>query len=406
MKKWEGVLVVLALISIGIWVLGHTIGLRSSSREGAVQRIARPSVVFWPEPVDVEVRIDADDLPVCATTTDVEPIYTVLVLDNSGSMAGDPLREARNSSADFVDLMNLEEDGDAVAIVRFDGSAEVMSHLSQERKDVVQAIQRITDGGSTNIAAGLSLATQEFTLNPPPENTRSLIILLSDGQSDANSAINAADQAKAQGIHIVTIALGSARGDTLARIASSEADYYETADPTALLDIYSEIASGFVGTAATNVAITEYYNNDNFTRFGDLYRAEESGNRIDWQIPFVGQRGRSVGYSLAPQGLGWYTISPTAGQMSLVDCNGQAVSQATSDGPHVLVLFPVWLLYIFPVIALLWLLYKLLQAMRKPPPKKIAPPEYRTGVSKAPKEKKKRQGGANVTHGRNSKRKK
>ena len=406
LKKWELVLVILALISIGIWVIGHTVGLRASNREGVFQRIARPSIAFWPEPIDVEIRIDAGDLPVCTTTTIPEPIYAILVLDNSGSMAGIPMREARNASSDFADLMNLTEEGDAVAVVRFDDEAELMSAFSQERRDVVQAIQQIVDGGGTEIAAGLDMAREEFLRNPPPENVRSVIILLSDGQSNAAAAISAADQAKAQGIRIITIALGDARGDTLLQIASSEADYYETADPAILIDIYSEIASGFVGSAATDVVITEYFNNENFELSGDLYRAEQNGNRINWQIPFVGQRGRSIGYTLLPQGLGWYTVSPTAGQMSLLDCNQQALAQATPDGPRVLVLFPVWLLYIFPLIALIWLLYRLWQAMKPAPSKKVAAPEHRSGTSREPKETKKPPKGASVSHGRAANRKK
>lgn len=406
LKKWEWVLVVLALVSISIWVIGHTIGLRGSNREGMLQRIVRPSIAFWPEVVDVEIRIDASDLPVCITTSTPEPIYAILVLDNSGSMAGTPMREARNASSDFADLMNLMEEGDAVAIIRFDDEAELMSAFSQERRDVIQAIQRIIEGGGTDIAAGLDLAREEFTRNPPPENVRSVLILLSDGQSNAAAAISAADQVKAQGIRIITIALGDARGDTLLEIASSEADYYETADPTVLIDIYSEIASGFVGSAATDVAITEYYNNENFNLVGNLYRAQQNNNRIDWQIPFVGQRGRSIGYILQPQGLGWHTVSPTSGQLSLLDCNGQVLTQPTPEGPNVLVLFPVWLLYIFPATAFAWLLYRLWQAMKKPPPKKVAPPEYRPGVSREPKEAKKSPSGANVSHGRSKERKK
>lgn len=406
LKRWEWALFVLTLLSIGVWVVGHTIGLRSSSQEGMVQRIARPSIAFWPEPVDLEIRIDERDLPVCATASTPEPTYAILVLDNSGSMAGVPMREARNASSDFADLMNLTEEGDAVAVVRFDDGAELMSPFSQERRDIVQAIQRIIEGGGTDIAAGLDLAREEFARNPPPENVRLVIVLLSDGQSNAAAAISAADQAKAQGIRIITIALGDARGDTLLQIASSEADYYETADPIILIDIYSEIASGFVGSAATDVAITEYYNNENFNLVGNLYRAQQNNNRIDWQIPFVGQRGRSIGYILQPQGLGWHTVSPTPGQLSLLDCNGQALTQATPEGPNVIVLFPVWLLYIFPVIALIWLSYRLWQAMKPPPPKKVAPPGYRPSVSREPKETKKSPSGANVSHGRSKERKK
>lgn len=404
-RNWEIVLLVLAVLSLLLWGGARTLGARATTREAAVSRIARPGVAFWGEPVDVELRIDADRLPACAAVGDVEPIYAALVIDHSGSMAGAPLSEARNGASDFVDLMNLTEEedgGDAVSVVMFSDAATLLTSFSYDRSQVVRVIQSIPSGGGTDIAAGLSLAAQQFLQNPPPADARPVIILLSDGQSDASAAIAAADQAKAQNIRVVTIALGDADQSTLSQIASSAADYYETADPTTLMAIYGEIAAGMVGVAASDVSLVEYYNDARFDLVGGLYRAEQSGGQITWQLPFVGRRGRSVGYFLRPRTLGYHQVSPAAGQMSLTDCAGQPLNQTTPDGPRVLVLFPVWLLYIFPALALLWLLYRLVQALRRPAPKQVGPPPSREGDVGSPKpvetEKEKRRG-ADVTHG-------
>lgn len=403
LKTWEVILLVLAAMCLTVLVAARTIGASATIREGSVTRTARPGIAFWREPVDVELRVDSSSLPTCAATADISPIYAALVIDRSGSMSGQPLQEARNAASDFVDLMNLIEDGDAVAVVSFSDSARLDRGFSSDRVQSVRAIQGIPDGGGTDIASGLSLAAQQFGLNPPPVDARPVIILLSDGQSDANAARVAADQAKAQGIRVVTIALGGADGALLAQLASSPDDFYETSDPNALLNIYGDIAEGLVGSAATDLEITEYHNDQRFDLVGDPLRAQQTTNPLIWQAPFVGQRGRSVGYLLRPSALGWHQVSPTPGQMSLTDCSGQLISQATPVGPRVLVLFPVWLLYIFPLLAGLWLLYRLLKTLlHRPQIEPVVAPGRRQDVEpKAPTAKEeKKSSGSDVTHGR------
>ncbi len=389
LRAWEIILLVLAILSVTFLIIARTVGSQAASRTDAVTRVIHPGIVFWGEVVDVEVRIEANSLPTCPAVGKVEPIYVALVIDRSGSMSGLPIAEARNAASDFVDLMNLVEDGtgDAVTVVVFDDDAELVEPFSFERYQAAQSIQNIRDGGGTNIAAGLILASEQFANKVLPVNARPIIILLSDGQSDPNAAIVAADQAKSQNIHLATIALGDADRDTLARIASSEADYYEATDPTTLLDIYSEIAEGLVGSVATNVILEEYYDDAHFELAGGLYRAQkdrDSSGQIIWQLPFVGQKGRSVGYFLEPTMLGWYRVSPTPGQMSLTDCNGQPLMQVTPIGPRVLVLFPVWLLYIAPILALLWFLYRLIKWLRRAKPKPVVTrPKSRPVIRKA-----------------------
>ena len=404
LKTWEIILLVLAALSLLLWGLARTVGARARSQKGAVSRTARPGVAFWGESVDVELRLDAGKLPSCAEPADIAPVYAALVIDHSGSMAGPALEAARNAASDFSDLMNLASKGDVVTVVTFDDEADLLLAFSNDRSRVVQAIQDISEGGQTNIAAGLNLATEQFVAQPPPADAHQVLILLADGQNNvgpASGVAAAADQAKAQGIRVVTIALGDADRTALAQIASSQADYYETADPSALIEIYEEIAAGIVGVAATDITLDEYVNLRRFDLTGGLYRAQQNGNHITWQMSFVGRRGRSVGYFLRPRSLGWHQVSPTAGQMSLTDCSGQALDQAIPTGPRVLVLFPVWLLYIFPALALLWALYRLIRALRRPPARSVGAPVRRTGVVGKPVEKKKkRKDGADVTHGR------
>ncbi len=407
LKPWEVILLILAAICIAIFALARTVGAQVTSREGLVSRVARPGVAFWPEPIEVDVRISARTLPTCADAGDVSPVQAALVIDQSGSMGGPPLSEARNAASDFVDLMDLQKDHDAVAVISFDDQAYVQQPFTYDRGDAISAIQGINELGGTDIAAGLLAATQELAGQSVTTDTRQVIILLSDGDNNNGPApvIAAADAAKAQGFWIFTIALGGADTATLSQIASSPDAYYETTDPATLMDIYSDIAAGIVGTVATDIAVTEYYNDAKFTQVGSLYRATSVVNPLQWTAPFMGARGRSVGYFLQPHGLGIFPISTTPGQMSLVDCNGQAVAQGTPTGPRVLVLFPVWLLFPIPALALLWLLYRIGQALRPVPVGPAAAPQMRTGnvPTKEVKKQPAKKPGASIQHGQKSK---
>jgi Ca-activated chloride channel family protein len=85
-----------------------------------------------------------------------------VVLDRSGSMAGEPLRLARESCAAAV--RNLRAD-DLFTLVVFDDSARVVIPLQKpvDRHGMIAAIERISDGGSTNLMAGWLLGRDELS---------------------------------------------------------------------------------------------------------------------------------------------------------------------------------------------------------------------------------------------------
>src|SRR5215469_17368516 len=84
-----------------------------------------------------------------------------VVLDRSGSMAGEPLRLACEACKAVV--RNLRQD-DLFTLVVFDDSAQVVISLQKpvDRRGMVTAIEQITDGGSTNLIAGWLLGRDEL----------------------------------------------------------------------------------------------------------------------------------------------------------------------------------------------------------------------------------------------------
>ena len=88
------------------------------------------------------------------------------------------------------------------------------------------------------------MATQELqSARHRPENV-SAIILLSDGANSAGrDPLNAANEAKAVGIQIFTIGLGSdVDANQLLQIASSPSHYFFAPTPADLTSIYQTLA--------------------------------------------------------------------------------------------------------------------------------------------------------------------
>ncbi|HEY9881052.1 MAG TPA: VWA domain-containing protein, partial [Leptolyngbyaceae cyanobacterium] len=88
------------------------------------------------------------------------PLNLCLVLDHSGSMAGQPLRTVQQAAYRIVDNLTPE---DQLSIVIFDHQAKVLipqQHVSQPNL-IKQQISSIKANGGTAIDAGLKLGIEE-----------------------------------------------------------------------------------------------------------------------------------------------------------------------------------------------------------------------------------------------------
>jgi Ca-activated chloride channel family protein len=115
-----------------------------------------------------------------------------VVLDRSGSMAGEPLQLAREACAAVV--RNLRPD-DLFSLVVFDDSAQVVIPLQRPmvRHGMINAIERIAEGGSTNLMAGWLLGRDELLKAAP--NCEKKILVLTDGH--LNHGITEPDRVEA-----------------------------------------------------------------------------------------------------------------------------------------------------------------------------------------------------------------
>ncbi|MCF7760221.1 MAG: VWA domain-containing protein [Cephaloticoccus sp.] len=106
------------------------------------------------------------------------PIAFSLVLDRSGSMAGPPLAAALTAAKVVVQNLRTE---DQFSLVTFDNSAEVVIPIGpvKNKTQICNLIDRIVDGGSTNLTAGWMLGRDQ--LRGTPKDTVRRQLLLTDG---------------------------------------------------------------------------------------------------------------------------------------------------------------------------------------------------------------------------------
>jgi len=239
------------------------------------------------------------------------PLNVVLVIDRSGSMAGDKIRYVREAAKFVVDTL---QEGDFLSVVSFDNGAEVLQAAaaveSLDRAEVRRAIDALTDRGGTDMVAGLTRGLEQARAHAGTERVNR-VILLSDGIPDTQEGlVELAAGGIDAGVFLTTMGVGSDYNeDLMARLADAgSGNYYfiERADAVAaifereLQDLMAAVAREGVVTVETapGVTVAEVYGFESTPRaaggvtipVGDLF----GGREVDILVRLVTKTDPSV----------------------------------------------------------------------------------------------------------------
>lgn len=141
-----------------------------------------------------------------------------LVIDCSGSMSGNKLEHAKNGSKGFAD--EAQKKGYSVGLIQFGSDAKHILEPQRELANFYSNVEKLTIDGSTNMAAGIRLAIDKLG-NGMGSGKERVICIVTDGQPDNRAAtLNAANEAKATGIEIMTIGTDDADKAFLEELAT------------------------------------------------------------------------------------------------------------------------------------------------------------------------------------------
>jgi Ca-activated chloride channel family protein len=308
---WPGMLWLLAAVPalVGVYVLllrrKKKAALRYASLAivkealGAGQRFRRhvPPLLFL---LALATMLAAVARPAAIVRLPTQQLTIILAMDVSGSMRArdvEPNRLVASQEAAKAFIADLPR-GVRVGVVAFAGTAAVVQAPTQNREDIVAAIDRFQLQRGTAIGSGiiLSLATifpdagidvsdsiygrdtrralpldparspekKEFTPVPPGSYSSAAIVLLTDGQRTTGpDSLEAAKMAADRGVRVFTVGVGTPAGevigfegwsfrarldeDTLKAIADrTRGEYFHAGTATDLKKIYEGLSARLV----------------------------------------------------------------------------------------------------------------------------------------------------------------
>ena len=190
------------------------------------------------------LRIDLEGIAI-ADERQRSPVNIAIVIDRSGSMRGEKLRQARLAA--IMAIHRLEEE-DTVSVIAYSDRAEVVIPATRVsyREDLIERIRAMTSKGRTALYAGVKKGVSE--LRTFLDETRvNRVILLSDGLANVgpSSPSQLAELGRdiaAQGIAVTTIGLGLGfNEDLMTKLAySSDGNHAFVEHPDQLVDIFNK----------------------------------------------------------------------------------------------------------------------------------------------------------------------
>ena len=154
--------------------------LRYSSSDESVATVDENGVVTAHKPGQAIISVVADAVIPVVNDKALET-YTVLILDTSGSMYGEPIKAQREAANKFCEdtIGNDKNSNHKFAVITLDTETEVLSNFTNDLTKLKAAIDLTTDNGSTNYSDALRKAAE--LLSKVSADAVRNIVICSDG---------------------------------------------------------------------------------------------------------------------------------------------------------------------------------------------------------------------------------
>ena len=202
-----------------------------------------------------------------------------LVVDQSGSMSGTPLDNAKRAIVNFIRSISTESQINDVRIgmVSFDNSAYLRSPVSGSYGMVSKAVDEIMASGGTYIPGGIQMGIDALE----SVSGEKIIILLSDGQ-DGSDASEVIANAKSKEISIYSIGFAAADAAYLMHIAQETGGQFLQASESEELGTIYQLIQGYI----TNDYLVKYQAISQLEEYEREVQidAESSSDQVNYQV--------------------------------------------------------------------------------------------------------------------------
>ncbi len=182
------------------------------------------------------------------------PLNLSLVLDKSGSMQGQKIKNLREAAKLVVDRMGPQ---DTISIVAFSDRKYLIAESQPviDKDELKRKIDRIRDGGGTAISGGMAQGLTELEKALSPDRI-SRMLLLTDGQTfgDEKQCKKLGARAGDRGIIVNALGLGDDWNedllDEIAEASGGRADFIDS--PDKIVDFFEQAVQSMQDTVIQN----------------------------------------------------------------------------------------------------------------------------------------------------------
>jgi Ca-activated chloride channel family protein len=190
------------------------------------------------------------------------PLNVAVVIDRSGSMAGDKIEHAKAAARRLVNVLGEQ---DRVAVISY-GSDVTVDFSSQPvtqstRMSLFRAINNIAIGGGTNLSGGFQRGYNEISKWKNSEAVNR-VILMSDGHANigitnTHKLVGLSSNALSSKVSVSTIGVGlDYNEDLMTKMANQGAgNYYFVDQPSSIVGFLDSELQGLAATVAKNTAV-------------------------------------------------------------------------------------------------------------------------------------------------------